>query len=174
VDEYSISACSKCAPRLTAAAATKLSSHFVSIRKEMKDTERDTEVRSTIPITIRQLEAIIRISESLAKMTLSPYANEQHVDEAIRLFKYSTLDAISNGGADGMTRSDIMSEVQLIEKDIQKRLPVGSQVPYAKLKDHYLRDGFSEAAFSRAMTILARRDMLALRAQGKMVLRQGF
>ncbi|CAO0803211.1 unnamed protein product [Mucor circinelloides] len=164
----------KCAPRLTAAAATKLSSHFVSIRKEMKDTERDTEVRSTIPITIRQLEAIIRISESLAKMTLSPYANEQHVDEAIRLFKYSTLDAISNGGADGMTRSDIMSEVQLIEKDIQKRLPVGSQVPYAKLKDHYLRDGFSEAAFSRAMTILARRDMLALRAQGKMVLRQGF
>jgi DNA replication licensing factor MCM5 len=44
------------------------------------------------------LEAIIRISESLAKMTLSPVATEQHVDEALRLFKYSTMDAVQSGG----------------------------------------------------------------------------
>jgi DNA replication licensing factor MCM5 len=44
------------------------------------------------------LEAIIRISESLAKLTLSPIANEQHVEEAIRLFKYSTMDAVQSGG----------------------------------------------------------------------------
>ncbi len=45
----------------------------------------------------RQLEAIVRISESLAKMTLSPHATEEHVDEAIRLFNHSTMSAIQSG-----------------------------------------------------------------------------
>jgi DNA replicative helicase MCM subunit Mcm2 (Cdc46/Mcm family) len=43
--------------------------------------------RSSIPITVRQLEAIIRISESLAKVTLNTQVTEHHVDEAMRLFK---------------------------------------------------------------------------------------
>ncbi|KAI7905473.1 MCM2/3/5 family-domain-containing protein [Cokeromyces recurvatus] len=162
----------KCAPRLTEEAAVKLSSHFVSIRKEMKETERDSNVRSTIPITVRQLEAIIRISESLAKMTLSPTVKEKHVDEAIRLFKYSTMDAVQNGGVDGMSRSDLMAEIQVIEQDIQKRLPVGSQAPVAKIINDFLNRGYSEAAIKRALTILGRREVLLFRAQGKMVLRQ--
>ncbi|OBZ91148.1 DNA replication licensing factor mcm5 [Choanephora cucurbitarum] len=162
----------KCAPRLTPAAAEKLSAHFVAIRKEVKDNERDNEIRSTIPITIRQLEAIIRISESLAKMTLSPYATEHHVEEALRLFKFSTMDAVQSGGADGMTRTEIMSEVQLIEKELQKRIPIGSQVPVAKIKADLSRNGYSEAAINRALTILNRRDVLLFRAQGKMAVRQ--
>lgn len=43
--------------------------------------------KSSIPITIRQLEAVVRMSESLAKMELLPFAVERHVEEAIRLFK---------------------------------------------------------------------------------------
>jgi hypothetical protein len=31
-------------------------------------------------------------------MTLSPVATEEHVDEAIRLFKFSTMDAVQSGG----------------------------------------------------------------------------
>ncbi|KAI8890257.1 MCM-domain-containing protein [Backusella circina FSU 941] len=162
----------KCAPRLTPSAAQKLSSHFVSIRKEVKESERDTQIRSTIPITIRQLEAIIRISESLAKMTLSPVATEQHVDEALRLFKYSTMDAVQSGGADGMTRGEIMSEVQIIEQDIQKRLPIGSQIPVSKIMADFLSKGYAEAAITRALTILGRREVLLFRNQGKTVLRQ--
>ncbi|KAG1055287.1 hypothetical protein G6F46_001119 [Rhizopus delemar] len=163
----------KCAPRLTQQAAEKLSSHFVSIRKELKETERDTQLRSTIPITIRQLEAIIRISESLAKMTLSPYATEKHVDEALRLFKYSTMDAVQSGGADGMTREDVMQEVSLIEAEVLKRLPVGSQTRVAAIKSDLLQRGYSEAAIMRALTILQRREVLLVRGQGKIVLRQG-
>jgi DNA replication licensing factor MCM5 len=44
-----------------------------------------------------QLEAIVRLSESLAKMRLSQQATEEDVDEALRLFKYSTIDAIRTG-----------------------------------------------------------------------------
>lgn len=50
----------------------------------------------------RQLEAIIRISESLAKMSLSPFATEVHVDEALRLFQVSTLEAAMSGSLSGM------------------------------------------------------------------------
>ena len=44
-----------------------------------------------------QLEAIVRLSEALAKMRLSPVATEQHVEEAIRVFTVSTVDAINSG-----------------------------------------------------------------------------
>ena len=49
----------------------------------------------------RQLEAIIRISESLAKMRLKPFASDQDVDEALRLFQVSTLDAAMSGNLAG-------------------------------------------------------------------------
>lgn len=50
-----------------------------------------------VPITVRQLEAIVRISESLARMQLQPTATEAHVREAIDLFKTSTMDAVKSG-----------------------------------------------------------------------------
>lgn len=142
----------------------------------MKDAERDTQIRSTIPITVRQLEAIIRISESLAKMTLSPYATEKHVDEALRLFKFSTMDAVNSGGGgtvEGATnRSTLMAEVQLIEQELQKRIPIGSQVPVAMIKADFSRKGYSDLAITTALTILGRRDVLIFRNQGKTVIRQ--
>ena len=54
---------------------------------------------------LRQLEAIIRMSESLAKMSLSPFATEVHVDEALRLFQVSTLEAAMSGNLSGIATS---------------------------------------------------------------------
>ena len=51
----------------------------------------------------RQLEAIIRMSESLAKMKLKPFASDADVDEALRLFQVSTLDAAMSGNLSGMS-----------------------------------------------------------------------
>ena len=53
----------------------------------------------------RQLEAVIRLSESLAKMQLQPFATETHVDEALRLFQVSTLDAAMSGSLAGLLTS---------------------------------------------------------------------
>ncbi|CAG8527419.1 9568_t:CDS:10 [Racocetra fulgida] len=110
-----------CAPRLSSEAAEKLSSHFVDIRSEVKHMEQQSNVRSSIPITVRQLEAIVRISESLAKMTLSPRVTEQHVDEAIRLFKHSTMDALQSGEA------EVARQLKIVEKEIKSRIPMGSR-----------------------------------------------
>lgn len=49
----------------------------------------------------RQLEAVVRIAESLAKMKLQPIAGEEEVDEALRLFQVSTLDAALSGSLSG-------------------------------------------------------------------------
>lgn len=50
---YSSFSDSKCAPRLSAEASEMLSSHFVSLRKQVQQVERDNDERSSIPITIR-------------------------------------------------------------------------------------------------------------------------
>lgn len=49
----------------------------------------------------RQLEAIVRIAEALSKMKLQPFATEADVEEALRLFQVSTLDAALSGNLSG-------------------------------------------------------------------------
>jgi len=44
----------------------------------------------------------VRIAESLAKMRLATFATESDVDEALRLFQVSTLDAAMTGSLAGM------------------------------------------------------------------------
>lgn len=43
----------------------------------------------------------MRIAESLAKMRLQPFATEADVEEALRLFHVSTLDAAMSGNLSG-------------------------------------------------------------------------
>jgi len=47
------------------------------------------------------LEAVVRIAESLAKMRLATFATEADIDEALRLFQVSTLDAAMTGSLAG-------------------------------------------------------------------------
>lgn len=169
----------RCAPRLSTAAAEKLSSHFVSIRARVAASERTANVRSSIPITVRQLEAIIRITESLAKITLSPIADESHVDEAIRLFLASTMDAVSqgtdgvgNGGLGG--NRELMEEVGKVEEELRKRLPIGWSTSLGTLRREFVTGrGFSEAALARALHVLQRRETVRLRSGGAQVYRCG-
>lgn len=44
----------------------------------------------------------MRIAESLAKMKLQAVAGEEEVDEALRLFQVSTLDAALSGSLSGL------------------------------------------------------------------------
>lgn len=62
----------------------------------------------------RQLEAVVRMAESLAKMQLRPFATEVHVDEALRLFQVSTLDAASTGNLAGAFQTHCYIKTQLM------------------------------------------------------------
>lgn len=165
---------SKCAPRLSPDAQEMLSSHFVGLRKQVQQVEQDNDERSSIPITIRQLEAIIRISESLAKMTLSPVVQTYHVEEAIRLFRFSTMDAVSAGSVDGLSRGELNHEVNKIEKEIRRRLPVGWSTSYQSLVREFVsQQGYSNHSLERTLFVLEKREIIRFSSQKKVVHRVG-
>ncbi|KAL5535173.1 MCM5 [Sanghuangporus sanghuang] len=164
----------KCAPRLSAEAQEMLSSHFVALRKQIQQVEQDNDERSSIPITVRQLEAIVRISESLAKMTLSPTVLPHHVEEAIRLFKYSTMDAASAGSVDGLSRSELNEEMNRIERELRRRLPIGWSTSYQSLvKEFVTNQGYSSHALERTLFVLEKREVIRFSGQKKVVHRVG-
>lgn len=163
---------SRCAPRLSPEAAEKLSSHFVSIRKQVHRAEMESNSRSSIPITVRQLEAIVRISESLAKLSLSPIATEAHVDEAIRLFLASTMDAITQG--EGQGSKELMESASKIEDELKRRLPIGWSTSLATLRRDFVDSkGYTEQALNRALVVLQRRDTIQIRSGGSQIYRNG-
>ncbi|EGS21015.1 DNA replication licensing factor mcm5-like protein [Thermochaetoides thermophila DSM 1495] len=170
---------SRCAPRLSDAAAEKLSSHFVAIRKQVHAAELEANARSSIPITVRQLESLVRITEALAKITLSPVATEEHVDEAIRLFLCSTMDAVNQGTGGGPGGGvpggrELNEEVARVEAELKRRLPIGWSTSLATLRREMVEGkGFSEAALNRALMILQRRDTIMFRNGGAQVYRNG-
>ncbi len=138
----------------------------------MHASEVEANSRSSIPITVRQLEAIVRITESLAKLSLSPVANEQHVDEAIRLFLCSTMDAVNQGSNQGS--KELNDESSKVEAELKRRLPIGWSTSLATLRKEMVEGkGFSEQALNRALMILQRRDTIMFRNQGAQVYRNG-
>ncbi|KAI0472079.1 MCM-domain-containing protein [Xylariaceae sp. FL0804] len=169
---------SRCAPRLSPEAAEKLSSHFVSIRRQVHASELEANARSSIPITVRQLEAIVRITEALAKLTLAPVATEFHVDEAIRLFLCSTMDAVhqggagAGGGAAGQAGRDLAEEVSRVEAELRRRLHIGWATSLATLRAEMVEGrGYSEQALNRCLMLMQRKDSIMFRNQGSQVLR---
>ncbi|KAF2153351.1 MCM-domain-containing protein [Myriangium duriaei CBS 260.36] len=173
----------RCAPRLSAEAAEKLSSHFVSIRRQVAQAEASANQRSSIPITVRQLESLVRITESLAKLTLSPIATESHVDEAIRLFLGSTMDAVLSQGGDATGRNpsaglsgnrELMDEISKVEEELRRRLPIGWSTSLSSLQREFVeRKGYSEQGLHRALWALQRRESIQFRRGGAQVYRSG-
>lgn len=134
-----------CGPRLSGSAAERLRLHYVKVRGNARAQEKTVGKRSPIVITVRQLEAISRIAESLAKMRLAPFVSEEDVDEAIRLFHISTWDAANRGGlngAEGFTGLADLEEIRKIESQLKQRFAVGTQVSYQRVVEDLIQQVF--------------------------------
>ncbi|XP_043511832.1 DNA replication licensing factor Mcm5-like [Frieseomelitta varia] len=165
---------SRCGPRLSKEAGEKLKNRYVVMRASTRDHEKDIEKRLSIPITVRQLEAIIRISESLAKMQLQPFATEVHVNEALRLFQVSTLDAAMSGslaGAEGFTSDEDHEMLSRIEKQLKRRFPIGNQVSEQNIVKDFVKQAYPERAIYKVIHTMIRRGELQHRMQRKMLYR---
>eukprot|EP01083_Nonionella_stella_P073216 197797_1 len=161
-------------PRLTRKAADVLKNHYVSFRRETKLLAEESGELSAIPLTVRQLESLIRISESLAKMQLSEEANEEHVKEAVRLFKVSTLKAAKEGtGAAGvqLDNNQYLESVQKAERNIKRRLPIGSKTSVSKLVGEMARRQLTEGVVNRALNIMHSRGEIEYRARRRQIYR---
>lgn len=136
----------RCHPVITDAAISVLKNEYVKMRSQVDN-------RDSIPITVRQLEALVRISEALAKMELSNECREEHVNEAIRLFKVSTFDAAKSGilAPDGAISEDQRKESERIERYIERRCPVGTRIPERLLLAELQKQSFSDFCIVRVL-----------------------
>jgi len=164
----------KCGPRLSETASEKLKTRYVMMRNNNREQEIQNEKRGSIPITVRQLEAIIRIAESLAKMRLKPFANDEYVDEALHLFHVSTLEAASSGslaGVEGFTSNEDHELMMRIETQLRKRFAIGSQVSEHSIIQDFLRQKYPERAVIKVLQAMIRRGEIQHRLQRKMLYR---
>lgn len=148
----------------------KLTRFYVNVRKKVKSAEGLMKERSSIPITVRQLEAIIRISESLAKMSLRSEVLESDVDEAICLFKDSTMNAVAQGHyCEGMIRSDFQSIIDQITGELRRLLPIGSAKSYSSVLNHC--GGYDSGMVAKAVDFMVKTGKLVLKDNNRVVVR---
>jgi DNA replication licensing factor MCM5 len=89
------------------------------------------------------------------------------------------MDAVSQGGegsADGGLGSnrELMTEVNRVEEEIRRRLPIGWSTSLATLRREFVDGrGYSEQAVQRALLVLQRREVVQMRNAGATVQRVG-
>ncbi|WJX95977.1 minichromosome maintenance protein 5 [Trifolium repens] len=163
----------ECHPRLSEAAARLLQNNYVQIRQDMRQQANETGEAAAIPITVRQLEAIVRLSEALAKMKLNHLATEENVQEAIRLFTVSTMDAAKSGINQQINLSPEMArDIQQAENQIKRRIGIGNHISERRLIDDLGRMGMNESIVRRALLIMHQRDEVEYKRERRVVFRK--
>ena len=140
--------------------------------------------QAAVPITVRQLEALVRLSESLAKMRLDSQVQSEDIAEALRLFKVSTMTANSadqiNGNANAaadQSTGGIMSampsrdELLRAETFLRSRLAIGSVLNKQKVIEEAASQGYNAMVVARALSIMVSRGEVQERNQSRMVKR---
>merc|ERR1712007_120097 len=105
---YILYARTHCDPLMSKRAEKVLIEQYVRYRslrrcakseKEFENTPTNQNLKHCPPllITVRQLEALLRISEAIARMTLSHEVTELHVEQAINIYNVSMTQAKSTG-----------------------------------------------------------------------------
>jgi DNA replication licensing factor MCM5 len=174
----------RCSPRLSEEAGEVLTSSYVKIRDGVRRraiaaagrSGGDDDTQAAIPITVRQLEALVRLSESLARMRLDDEVQSQDITEALRLFKVSTMAANAADENLGSTSYASVSapnreEMERTESFLRSRLTTGSMVNKQKLVEEAAGQGFNAMLVARALSIMASRGELIERNQGRLIKR---
>lgn len=130
-------------PHLTEEAIAELQKYYVNMRNSSDDPNR------SIPITARQLEALVRLSEASAKSRLSANVEQKDAQNAIRLLDYCMrqigvdpetgqidMDVISTG-VSSSSRGQITAIKEIIadlEGKVGKTIPIDDLVAMAQEK----------------------------------------
>jgi DNA replication licensing factor MCM5 len=123
---------------------------------------------------VRQLEAIVRVSESLAKLQLQTYVSESHTREAIRLFETSTLASahmsMSDGFADtGTIDEHMLDDIMLAARAIMRYISSFQSVSVQTVLQHLTLQQRPHFASQRAIEYLVERKQLRFANQKKTV-----
>ena len=146
-------------PRLSEEAGQLLQDMYVADRMNSKD-QKLSKKSTGIPITVRQLEAIIRLSEAIARIHLQTQVKVQHVEEAHRLFKISTLNAAQSGmAAKNIDQpAELLPLIRKIEEAIKRRVAIGTKISYPKLHQEMMQRFENAKAIDHAIITMIKRD----------------
>jgi len=149
----------KIKPKLTDEAVEEIKDFYVKLRNQSVRTESDIK---PIPITARQLEGIIRLSEAHAKLRLSEEVKREDAKKAIELLKTSLkqvgydeetqtfdIDRMTTG-ISSSKRGKILVVKEIIS-ELESKL--GKLIPTAELQKA-LKDKLSETDIEEALTQL--------------------
>ncbi|KZV16445.1 DNA replication licensing factor mcm5-A-like [Dorcoceras hygrometricum] len=162
-----------CHPRLSESASSTLQESYINIRQAMRRQANETGEAAVIPITVRQLEAIVRLSEACARMSLSDVANDDHVKEAIRLFNNSTMDAARSGVNQQINLTpELANEIQQAETQIKRRMGIGMHISERRLLDELTRMGMNESVVRRALLIMHQREEVEYKRERRVIVRK--
>ena len=119
-------------PKITDAAKAELVKAFVELRQE----DATGVARSSYRITVRQLEALVRLSEALAKMNLDPTVRPEYVREATRLLKRSIIQV----EAEAINLDIPDEEIEKVEQQPQRSITYEQYQRVARLVILHLRE----------------------------------
>jgi len=188
----------KCSPRLSQDTGDVLASSYVKIRDDVRrsmmestsnnddENERNNDDdQSAVPITVRQLEALIRVSESLAKMRLEIEVQAEDIAEALRLFKVSTMAAnatdkksaaAATGNASGgqnnhmgmLAAAPSREEMQRTETFLRSRLAIGTVVNKQRIVEEAASQGYDASVVARVIAVMVMRGEVQDRNRGRL------
>ena len=151
---------SKCAPTLSDDAAKRIQNFYVSIRQKHRKA-----ASPTVPITVRQLQSIIRIAESLAKMRLSITVTVDDAKEAIRLFKVSTFHSSQFGLKVGTVADDTVMD------SIRQMITINTSIPTQLLYVTLIKKNFVTETICHAIEQMVKQGELEFIFQRKFIKR---
>eukprot|EP01053_Blabericola_migrator_P000559 Blabericola_migrator_1__558@NODE_1138_length_5313_cov_213_148685_g774_i0_p1_GENE_NODE_1138_length_5313_cov_213_148685_g774_i0NODE_1138_length_5313_cov_213_148685_g774_i0_p1_ORF_typecomplete_len752_score123_99MCM/PF00493_23/2_1e03MCM/PF00493_23/2_4e93MCM_lid/PF17855_1/1_1e28MCM_OB/PF17207_3/1_1e27Mg_chelatase/PF01078_21/9_1e07Sigma54_activat/PF00158_26/0_00044AAA_3/PF07726_11/0_006AAA_5/PF07728_14/0_0073RuvB_N/PF05496_12/0_0092AAA_2/PF07724_14/0_015Sigma54_activ_2/PF14532_6/0_023AAA_32/PF13654_6/ len=150
-----------CNPRLSPDAAKQLENFYVEVREKSRNDTRSR--KNQIPITVRQLESLARLAESFAKMSLSAQATMGHVEEAIRLFKVSTVATAQSTLHSQVLSPEDQDRVQACETALLQRLPLGARAAKTTIVRDLRTRGFEPTIIAKALSVLIQKGSLVER-----------
>ena len=138
----------RCFPRLTDAAIAEIKEYYVKMRGGNDTPQTETAIKP-VPITARQLEALIRLAEASARMHLSERVTKRDAQRAIELVHYCLqqigidpdtgkfdLDRVTSGiGASQRSHIQIVKEIlKELEERVGKAIPIEEVVREAGIR----------------------------------------
>jgi len=112
-------------PTLTDAAVKELKEYFTTTRERYRKIEGNK-----VPITFRQLEGLIRLTEAYAKLRLANRASKSDAEQAINIMKYY----LSQLGVDLDTATAEIDNIELGETSTHKKADfVINQIPAGEI-----------------------------------------
>ncbi|BAA29695.1 ATP-binding protein [Pyrococcus horikoshii] len=131
-------------PVISEEAMEEIEKYYVKMRRSAKKSSGD-EIKP-IPITARQLEALIRLSEAHARMRLSPIVTREDAREAIKLMEYTLKQiAVDEAGQLDVTILEVGQSARKLSK-VERILDIVEKLERTSEKGAKIDDILEEAA----------------------------